>query len=149
MQVKDRREDNRRNHEALRAARSVVRDLRRVSRIPRRLEPGTVVWAHVPYREGGGEKLRPAVVSQTGDGGARLWKVTSSATRLHHPFHVEITDLGPAGLTRPCAIDVREPVAVDRLDIVSIAGKLSADDYLRLRVGSCLWELASDPGVAA
>ena len=37
--------------------------LSRVQRIPRaQLIPGTVVWAHVPYDDGTGEKLRPAVV---------------------------------------------------------------------------------------
>lgn len=97
-----------------------------------RLDKGAVVWAHVPYVDGTGEKTRPAVVCSRSHRDVALLPVTTTRTRFRHPDHyVEILDLEDAGITRESAVALQR-VSVDRIDILDITGRLSTADSLRV-----------------
>ena len=95
------------------------------------LHPGTVVWAHVPFADGSGEKSRPAVVRSTKGRNIELLPATTSPRRLDHPAYRPIEDLEAAGLTRKSSVRP-EPVWVDRIELINITGHLGAGDAGRL-----------------
>ncbi|MEZ5144863.1 MAG: hypothetical protein R2726_20460 [Acidimicrobiales bacterium] len=144
MRWTDRRLCRKREHQWLRDMRARDHALLDVWRVPRRLEAGRVVWAHVPFVERSGEKLRPVVVADASGELLAVRRITSSVTRLRYDFYVEIEDLDAVGLDRPCGIEVRRTIDIARLDVVSSAGRLSPADDLRVEVGACLWSLAND-----
>lgn len=93
-----------------------------------RLRPGTVVWAHIPFADGAGEKSRPAVVIATESRDITLLPGTTSTRRFDlRNSYLEVADLDTAGLTRPTGIN-RHPVTVDKIEIISICGELAGDD---------------------
>jgi len=93
-----------------------------------RLQPGVVVWAHIAFEDGTGEKTRPAVVVRAGSREVVVRAVTSAVSRFRFPhLHIELADLTAAGVTRPCAVKTTE-VEVDRIDILHVVGELSDDD---------------------
>jgi len=96
-----------------------------VQRIPRtQLKPGTVVWAHVPYADGTGEKSRPAVVLSRQGRDIELLPATTSNRRHRFPGrYVEIRDLESAGLNRATGVSL-QPVVADVIEIISITGSL-------------------------
>lgn len=104
-----------------------------VEPVPRgRLTAGVVVWAHVPYRDGTGEKTRPAVVLSATSHEVMVLAVTTSSKRLSYPWrYVELLDRERAGILRPSAVDL-EPISIDRIDVVNITGELSTADAERV-----------------
>ncbi len=104
-----------------------------VKSVPRsRLTAGVVVWAHVPFRDGSGEKARPAVVVATSSHDVVILPVTTSPNRHRHPNqYVELHDLDRAGILHPSAVALT-PVTVRRIDLVNITGELSAADAERV-----------------
>ena len=95
----------------------------------RRLRPGAVVWAHVPYEESAQYKTRPAVVITHAGRTATLLPLSSTASRFRYPDRfTEITDTFSAGLLRRCAVRHR-PVTLGVIDIVSVAGQLTRRDW--------------------
>lgn len=149
MQVKDRRRQRSREHDWLCHTRKKEHALLGAPGVPRRrLTPGTVVWAHVPFEHGEGEKLRPAVVVGCDGRGVRIRRLSSSATRLRFDFYLDVVDLDAAGLDRPCGIDLRSSTVVDLIEVVDIVGELSDADFVRLQVAACLYVfLAADRGL--
>jgi hypothetical protein len=105
----------------------------KVEPVPRnRLVPGTVVWAHIGFRDGTGEKARPAVVVEVRGREVVLLPGTTSEKRHRLRDHVEVLDLDEAGLDRPTGVSTI-PVVVDRrIDLTSIAGELSEQDHDRV-----------------
>jgi hypothetical protein len=86
------------------------------------------VWAHVPYEDGQGEKLRPAVVVERCGRDLTILPATTSASRWRYPnSSVEVRDLAAAGLTKPTGIKVRS-VTVDIIEVVDIVGRLGEAD---------------------
>lgn len=106
-----------------------------------RLTPGTVVWAHVPFSDGTGEKSRPAVVVATRGRNIELLPATTSPTRRSQAGFVPLADLGAAGLERDSSVRL-DPVTVDRIEIISITGQLACLDAARLGIASpeVAWE---------
>jgi hypothetical protein len=104
-------------------------NLATVKRVPRnQLVSGTVVWAHVPYEDGTGEKLRPAVVVERCGRDVTILPATTSASRWRYPNNsVEVRDLAAAGLTKPTGIKMRS-VTVDIIEVLSIVGRLGEAD---------------------
>ena len=97
-----------------------------------RLDQGAVVWAHVPYVDGTGEKTRPAVVCSRSGREVVLLPVTITRSRFRHPDrYVEILDLEDAGITRESAVAL-QAVPVDRIDVLDITGHLSPVDAIRV-----------------
>jgi hypothetical protein len=93
------------------------------------LTPGTVVWAHIPYHETDGWKLRPVVVSHTSGREVVVFRGTTAHTRFRYPWsYRELTDLDSAGLHRATGIYI-ESATIDLIDIVSVAGLLGPDDW--------------------
>jgi len=93
-----------------------------------RLLPGTVVWAHIPFADGTGEKSRPAVVIATESRDITLLPGTTSTRRFDlRNSYSEVIDLDAAGLNRPTGIS-RRPVTVDKIEIIMICGELAGDD---------------------
>ena len=93
-----------------------------------RLRPGVVVWAHVTFRDGTGEKARPVVVVGTRGREVVVRPITSSPRRLEWPDrYTELADLAPAGATRPCAV-AADPIVLDRIEVIGVAGALSDGD---------------------
>ncbi|MEQ8717767.1 MAG: type II toxin-antitoxin system PemK/MazF family toxin [Acidimicrobiales bacterium] len=107
-----------------------VASVRAVIHVPlTQLTAGTIVWAHVPYVESEGYKTRPAVVLDRDGRDIELLALTSSLRRFDMPDrYVELSELEPTGLDRPCGIRMTPSVVVDRIDILSIAGHLSERD---------------------
>ena len=105
----------------------------KVEPVPRnRLVPGTVVWAHIGFRDGTGEKARPAVVLEVRSREVVLLPGTTSDKRHRLRDHVEVLNLDEAGLGRPTGISTI-PVVVDRrIDLTSISGELSETDRQRV-----------------
>jgi hypothetical protein len=113
----------------------VVAELRRARPVARtRLTRGTVVWARIPYVEDREDsKLRPAVVLSLDGRTVSVLPVTSSqkdSVRLSD-LYVLLHDWADAGLTRPCLV-TRRIVAIDVIDVATVAGVLSADDAARV-----------------
>ena len=91
------------------------------------LQPGTVVWAHIPFADGTGEKARPAVVRSTHGREIELLPATTSAARFNAPGYSQIIDLDTAGLHRRTTVRHRT-VTVDRIEIINITGRVAAHD---------------------
>jgi hypothetical protein len=139
MQQRDRRRDGHQRDRWLRQALATDRALHTVSPIAlRRLRPGVVVWAHIPFQEVDGWKLRPAVVVRAEARTVLLRPVTGAASRFGRHDHVELEDLDTAGLAHPCAVRLGRDVEVDRTDVVTLAGRLSLIDELRIEVTEAL-----------
>jgi hypothetical protein len=103
--------------------------------VPRsRLEPGTVVHAHVAFREADGWKTRPAAVVHVERHDVHVVPITSS--RRGRTFGLPVADLTEAGLTRPSAF-VRRVVRIDLTDVVDVTGTLHPQD------GAVVFELAA------
>jgi hypothetical protein len=96
------------------------------------LLPGRVVWAHVPFVDGGGEKTRPAVVVSANRNDVTLLPASSSTTRYGHPSkYLELHHPVAAGLVRATGLRLTT-VTVPRIEILSIGGELAAEDLERL-----------------
>lgn len=92
------------------------------------LTPGTVVWAHISFEDNDGWKLRPVVVSHTVGRDVVVFSGTSAESRFRYPWaYREIADLASAGLRRATGIHL-EPITIDVMDVVFIAGELGTDD---------------------
>ena len=97
-----------------------------------RLTFGAVVWAHIPFQEEPTEKTRPAIVIELDGPSVAVLPATSAVSRLRfRDRHVEIDDLGSAGLRRPTGIRLRR-VKIDVIDVIDIVGTLAFDDIDRL-----------------
>ena len=97
------------------------------------LNPGVVVYAHVPFDQGDGEKSRPAVVVGRRGRDILLKSITSSGRAQNYPgLYDPIRDLEPAGLDR-LSWARKSPVTVDRIEIIEIIGHLSENDEAILR----------------
>jgi hypothetical protein len=100
--------------------------------VPRnRLHPGTVVWAHIPFEDVEGDKIRPAVVLRCHGRDVVLLPCTTSVRRHQRPGYVEIKHWQSAGLPRPTGAR-RASLTVDYLEIVNIAGNLADEDAAAL-----------------
>jgi len=108
-------------------------NLARVAPISRRaLGTGTVVWAHVPYESGDGEKSRPAIVLEVRGRDVVFAPATTSARAADYPHqYVEIHDPTSAGLDRRTWVKNRV-VVLDLIEIVSVSGTLSELDLARV-----------------
>jgi len=95
------------------------------------LHPGTVVWAHIPFADGTGEKARPAVVRSTNGREIELLPATTSTARFDAPGYSQIIDLDTAGLHRRTTVHHRT-VTVDRIEIINITGRVAAHDAAQL-----------------
>jgi hypothetical protein len=92
------------------------------------LTPGSVVWAHIPYEENAGWKLRPVVVSHTFGRDVVVFPASTAETRFRYPWaYRELTDLAPAGLRAGTGVHLG-PITIDWMDIVSVVGLLGRDD---------------------
>lgn len=97
-----------------------------------RLTFGAVVWAHIPFDDVDAEKTRPAVVLHTEGWSVAVLPGTSAVSRLRfRDRHVEIDDLGSAGLRRPTGIRLRT-VRIEPVEIIEIVGVLGEGDAARL-----------------
>jgi hypothetical protein len=93
-----------------------------------RLTTGTVVWAHIPFADGTGQKSRPAVVAKTKGRDITVLPGTTSNKRFRFETgYQEVGDLESAGLHRPTGIN-RIAITVDRSEIISICGRLAEED---------------------
>lgn len=90
-----------------------------------RLVPGTVVYARIPYRDGTGEKVRPAVVIRKE--GQKIF-VTTTSSGLRGP---EIIEHAGTGLSRRSHLRL-DLVEVARVDVLDIIGEVSSDDWARI-----------------
>jgi len=93
-----------------------------------RLRPGVVVWAHVPYVDGEGEKTRPAIVVSTRGRDVQILPVTTKPS--YGPARTEYVAIGDcvaAGLDRSSSVRFR-PITVDRLEVVMVVGELAPTD---------------------
>lgn len=95
----------------------------------RAIGPGAVLLARVPYADGPGEKLRPAVVLSVAGDALTAAPLSSAATRSEHGA-VEVAEWEAAGLTRPCGAYAWRPVSLDRRrDLLELVGWLSPRDW--------------------
>lgn len=105
------------------------------------LQPGTVVRARVPFFDGRGDKVRPAVVVAVEGRTVTLRGITSSSarTRRAHRFD-ELLEITAAGLQRPSGVS-RATVVVDRLEILELLGALHEvdEEILDLRAVAPWW----------
>jgi hypothetical protein len=119
----------------------VVAELRRARPIARtRLARGTVVWARIPFIDDpGASKLRPAVVAAIDGRTVTVLPITSSLkdSVQRSPHYVALREWADAGLTRPCLVTLRR-VAVDVIDVATVAGDLTRDDEERVFAESAL-----------
>ena len=93
-----------------------------------KLQPGVVVWAHVPFEELDADKTRPAVVKAVVGRNVTLLPGTTAASRYRYPGrYYELTDLAAAGLSRETGICLEERT-VDLIEIVQIIGMLADAD---------------------
>jgi len=104
-----------------------------VKSIPlRQLVRGTVVWAHIMFQDGTGEKARPAVIVEVVGREITLLPITTSPRRQAFPErYVELGDVEQAGIMRASAVELRT-VRIDRIDLVNIIGELSDRDRDRV-----------------
>jgi mRNA-degrading endonuclease toxin of MazEF toxin-antitoxin module len=91
------------------------------------LEPGSVVWTRIRYRDGSGDKTRPAVVIARTGRTILVAPATTSVDRALALGAVRIENLASAGLGRATAVQPRL-VEVDRIDLVDRVGRLAEDD---------------------
>lgn len=93
-----------------------------------RLRPGVVVWGHIPFADGDGEKTRPAVVITTSGSDVELLPVTTKPGWYRtNGHHIEIRNGIAAGLDRNSSVRLR-PVVVDRLEVLNVVGQLTTSD---------------------
>jgi hypothetical protein len=103
-----------------------------------RLQPGVVVWAHIPFAECDEEKTRPAVVVARNGRNIDLLPISTSPARFRWVRgSVEVTELEAAGLTRACGIQQRK-VTIDSIEIINIIGQLAEPDHLAVFGASLL-----------
>ena len=100
-----------------------------VKRVARtQLVPGAVIWAHIPYEDGQGEKTRPAVVVDRSGRDVTVLPATTSGRRWDFPDkYAEVQDLVAAGLTRPTGIRM-SAVEIDVIEIIDFVGHLGVKD---------------------
>lgn len=119
----------------------VVAELRRAHPVARtRLSRGTVVWARIPFLDDpDGSKVRPAVVASIDGRTVAVLPITSSLkdSVQRSPHYVALRDWADAGLTRPCLV-TRRLIAVDVIDVATVAGELTSDDAKRVFAESAL-----------
>jgi hypothetical protein len=97
------------------------------------LLPGAVVWVHVPFDDGMRWKTRPAVVLAVDHREVHLLPGYSSPSRWRFAWqYLELTGLEGTGLLRATGFR-RRPITIDQIEIVSIAGRLRAHDWGRIR----------------
>ena len=130
--------DDRRRGRGRGSARArVVAELRRARPVARtRLSRGTVVWARIPFVDDpDGSKLRPAVVASIDGRAVSVLPITSSQKESvrQSAHYVLLRDWAEAGLTRPCLV-TRRLVAIDMIDVATVAGELTNDDEERVFV---------------
>ena len=125
--------EHRTEHKDMRVRQVRTPRLTVVKPVPKnRLTPGAVVWAHVPFEDGKGEKTRPAVVVSASSREVVVLPTTTSAKRHRFPAsYVELCDLESAGISRPSGVSSRT-VTLDRIELVDIVGYLSDEDFDRV-----------------
>ena len=140
------RELRQRCDEQLRRAQRVNRSIRTVRPVPaRRLQRGTIVWAHGPFADTDDWKLRPGLVTGADRSTLRLHPISSALSRLGRPGYLEITDLDAAGLDRPSGMNLLREVELARIEVVHLAGALSAVDGIRFEIHSALLPVLALP----
>lgn len=114
---------------ALTATRDLT-SMRSIRPLPRAaLRPGAIVLARIPFAEGGGAKLRPAVIVHTDGERVTVLGITSSGRVAHLPTWIRLQDWTEAGLNRPSAACTGRMIPLDRrTEIVSPIGHLSDAD---------------------
>lgn len=95
-------------------------------------QPGEIWWATVPYRDGEGEKRRPALVLG-GDGRSyTILKITSQDKRDRHD-HLEIpTRTWDRRATYNSFLDLSAPFQLNRLDFANRAGVVDPATWQRV-----------------
>jgi hypothetical protein len=90
------------------------------------LKPGRVVRAEVPYADGTGRKMRPAVVVAVHGRTVELIAITSK--RVRSAGDVVVADLEVAGLHKDSVARTGRLIIVDRVAVVAELGFLSDRD---------------------
>jgi hypothetical protein len=91
------------------------------------LVPGVVVWARVPYADGGG-KLRPALVTARRGRDVLVRPITAQQRRLVQPrFYAPLRHWEDAGLERRSSVELRD-VPIKVVDVADMIGQLHPDD---------------------
>lgn len=140
------RELRQRCDEQLRRAERVHRSMRTVRPVPtRRLQRGAIVWAHVPFADTDGWKLRPGLVTGADRRMVRLHPISSALSRLGRPGYLEIVDLDAAGLDRPSGVNLLREVELPHIEVILLAGALSAADGIRFEVHTALLPVLALP----
>jgi hypothetical protein len=96
------------------------------------LQPGLVVWVPIPYADGVGWKIRPAVVASVIGRLVQVMPGYSTPTRGRYAEqYVELSDLAGSGLVRATGVR-RRLVSVDVAQILTVLGRLSAGEWTRI-----------------
>ncbi|MEU0556319.1 NPCBM/NEW2 domain-containing protein [Dactylosporangium sp. NPDC006015] len=115
-------------------------------------QPGEIWWATVPYRDGEGEKRRPALVL-AGDGRSYTILKITSQDKSHRHDHIEIpTRTWDRRATYNSFLDLSAPFQLNRLDFANRAGVVDPATWQRVaqqhRVGMPLPAGRSTPSPA-
>lgn len=95
-------------------------------------QPGEIWWATVPYRDGEGEKRRPALVLG-GDGRSYTILKITSQDKSHRHDHIEIpTRTWDRRATYNSFLDLSEPFQLNRLDFANRAGVVDPATWQRV-----------------
>lgn len=103
------------------------------------LRPGAVVDAWVPYDDGPGYKRRPAVVVEATKSGVILFPITTKVHRVAWRPGYVLALAREAGLRERRSAVLWRTVVVDRVEVLSLRGRLAGADheeFLR-QVGRC------------
>jgi mRNA-degrading endonuclease toxin of MazEF toxin-antitoxin module len=101
----------------------------------RNLQPGTVVYAHVPFADGTGSKARPAVVLRADTHTVDVAPITSR-DRRDHPAYTGLSSWRGAGLSRP-SFAARQVIQIPRSAVYSVVGTLTDDDFALVARATC------------
>lgn len=113
-------------------------------------QPGEIWWATVPYRDGEGEKRRPALVL-AGDGRSYTILKITSQDKSQRPDHLEIpTRTWDRRATYNSFLDLSAPFQLNRLDFANRAGVVDPATWQRVaqvhRVGLPVAAVAAPRG---
>jgi mRNA-degrading endonuclease toxin of MazEF toxin-antitoxin module len=100
------------------------------------LRAGDLVLIRIPFPQGTGSKVRPAVVVfDEGDDDFVAAPVTSRAGRSQ--FDLTITDWHAAGLNVPSVARIHKLATLHKSDLIRTIGRLSPTDLEPLLAGLC------------
>ncbi len=95
-------------------------------------QPGEIWWATVPYRDGEGEKRRPALVLGGNGNAYTILKITSQ-DKSHRQDHVEIpTRTWDRRAAYNSYLDLSAPFQLNRLDFANRAGVVDPATWQRV-----------------